>query len=417
MNKSVHIIQAPPVWLKVPPLSLAFLKTYLESKKINAKVINLNQNVFTALGLPAKKWLTLNQSWEENLFTIVKKHSPLLLKKTYQEIKKSHFIGFTLFKRNLNFSLSLAEEIKKIYPEKQIIFGGPETLFLDRKNRLSPSCYWVIGEGEIPLEKIINGNRKKIYRFCQVKKLDTLPFLNFDFCKIRFPGQALPIFSSRGCKFRCCFCTESRLYSNFRNHSPQYIADQIFHLRNKYKITNFIFSDSFLNYSQTWLEEFCNLAIQNKLNIKWEAQFRVNKLPLGLARLIKKSGCYNLFIGLESGSDKVLEAMQKKFTTSQAFAFFKTLNQANIHFEVSLILGYPGETEKDFQKTINFILKNKRIIPKLAQVNPFIDYFGNFKKKGLADRQKKERVEKFLKIIKNERIPYTKSFVNNLIHQ
>ena len=142
---------------------------------------------------------------------------------------------------------------------------------------------------------------------------------------------------------------------------------------------------------------------------------RIEKgFPLDLAKLIKKSGCYNLFIGLESGSDKTLRMMNKGFTPPSAAGFFKILTTAGLHFEISLILGYPGEGKKEFEETLNFIVKNKRIIPKIAQVNPFIDYLGNFYGKTLPKQEIKEKLQLFLRTLEGEKIRYTKSFINNL---
>lgn len=418
MKETVHIIQAPPLWLKTPPLSLAFLKSYLQSKKINTKLINLNQTIFKALSPDPKKWLTLDRMWEKNLFPLIKNNYPYLIEEVCKAVKESTYVGFTLFERNLNFSMSLAEEIKSSYPDKKIVFGGPQTLFLDKTNKLNKRDYWVIGEGEIPLEKIIkNSPDKKIYRFRQIKNLDSLPFFDCDF--LAEPGfwRQIPLFASRGCRYRCSFCTESLLYKGFRAHSPRYITDQIRYLCNKYKNNSFIFSDSYFNHNHKWLENFCKLILKNKLNIKWEAQFRVDKnLPLSLAKLIKKSGCYNLFIGLESGSNKILKLMNKKFTREDATSFFKTLKQAGLHFEASLIFGYPNETRKDFKETLHFIKKNKNIIPKIAQANPFVDYLSCFKGIKNSSENKKEKIDEFLQFIQSEKIPYTKHFINNLTY-
>ncbi len=417
MNKTVHLIQAPPTWIKTPSLSLAFLRAYLKKEKINLKTIDLNQLTFKTLTPDPKKWLSLDKTWENNLFAIVEKKYPFLLENIYKKVEASNFIGFTLFKRNLNFSFSLAENIKKIYPKKQIIFGGPHTLFLAKTQKTNQSDYWVIGEGEIPLTEIVKGGNKKKYYFSQVKDLDSLPFYDFTWLEKPNSLSCLPLFSSRGCQFHCNFCTECLLYKNFRFHSPKYLIDLISYLKAKHKINHFVFCDSFLNYSHNWLKTFSSLIIKKQINIKWEAQFRIDKnLDLALAKLLKKSGCYNLFVGLESGSSKILKLMNKQFAIQDALSFFKILNQARLHFEVSLILGYPGETKKNFAETVNFIQKNKKIIPKIAQINTFVDYLGSFKQRLISHKEKQERLDSLVKTIKNEKIPYTKSFIQNLIY-
>jgi len=136
--------------------------------------------------------------------------------------------------------------------------------------------------------------------------------------------------------------------------------------------------------------------------------------PLSLAELLKKSGCFNLFVGLESASDKVLSAMNKGFTKEDACLFFEILKKAGLQYEISIIAGYPKEEENDFKETIDFITKNKTVIPKIAQVNPYIDYFSY---PYTPSAQATERVKRLISLLRKEGIPYTKSFINNLIYK
>jgi len=417
MNELIYLIQTPPFWLKTPPLSLFYLKAYLQKKGIKTKIIDLNMGIFKMLGAPLGKWLTLNADLENNLFTFIETEYPLFLENVYKNIKSAPFIGFSLTKRNTPFTFKLAEKIKNRFPAKKIIFGGPNTLFLENVKKLDPQDCWVIGEGEIPLYEIIKNDKIRIARFQEIEDLDTLPLYDFSPLDIHHYSNTLPLFSSRGCPFSCRFCTERKLTSTYRQHSPEYMVEQIRYLQKKYRVNSFVFCDSLINYRKNWLEDFCRLLINNDLKINWEAQARITKnFSLTTAKLLKKSGCYNLFIGLESGSDIILKAMNKGFTTAIAQDFFRILSKSGIHFEISLILGYPGENEKEFLQTVNFILKNKKNIPKIAQVNPFIDYSNLDLNENYASATINNKVEKILNIFKRENIKYTKSFINNLMY-
>ncbi|MEM7816427.1 MAG: radical SAM protein [Candidatus Aenigmatarchaeota archaeon] len=419
MNKTVYIINCPPSWIKTPPLSLVYLKNYLKNKGVNIKIIDLNILFFKLFNYNKIEWLKLNKNFEQNLFNLVEEKYPFIFENLYKRIEKIEFIGFSLFKRNFSFSLNLANRVKEKFPEKNIIFGGPEILFLKLENKINclQKYLWVLGEGEIPLFKIIN-EKPDNYEFEEIENLDSLPFFDFEDLNLKLYSQSLPIISSRGCPYQCNFCSERKLYKKFRYHSPEYVVEQIKYLKNKYLLNNFIFCDSLINFKINWLEQLCKLLIKNKLNIKWEAQMRIEKeLPLELAKLIKKSGCYNLFVGLESASNRVLKMMNKGFDTDIALNFFKILKKAKLQFEISLIFGYPFEEEKDFNETLNFIIKNKKLIPKIAQANPFIDYLKNFKNENSFTTKGKERVGFFLKVLQRENIRYTKSFINNLIYE
>lgn len=417
MKKLVYIIHCPPSWVKTAPLALIFLKNYLGKRGISAKLIDLNIILYKILNPAPGQWLNLNKDFEENIFFIIEKKFPDILTNFYKQIKDTPFVAFSILKRNAPFAFKLAEKIKNIYPDKKIIFGGPQTLFLDRQNNLNPDYFWVIGEGEIPLYSIIKNPSQQIYRFQEIKNLDSLPFPDFTPFNPNYYSGVIPIFSSRGCAYSCRFCSEKFLYKKIRQHSPEYMAEQIIQLITKYKTNHFVFCDSMINHNNKWLKKFCCLLIKKKLPIKWSAQIRIKKcFPLELAKLLKQSGCYNAFVGLESASDKILNLMNKGFTSDDALNFFKTLTAAGLHFEISLISGYPGEEEKEFTETLNFIIKNKNYIPKIAQINPFVDYLGDFKNTAFPCEKARPRIEKVLTILEQEKIRYTKSFINNLIY-
>ncbi|MFA5007863.1 MAG: radical SAM protein [Candidatus Omnitrophota bacterium] len=415
MEKSIYIFQCPPSWLKTAPLSLVYLENYLKSKGITVKVRDLNAELFGKLKFSAKEWLTLDDNFEKNLFGQVERLS--FLDAFFDEIKDYKYIGFSILKRNSNFSFRLAQRISEKFSSKKIIFGGPHTLFLNWRGKLDNKSYWVIGEGEKPALNVLTGSDSKIQLFNELGDIDELPFLDFDCLEMRNYSSAIPLLSSRGCKFACNFCSENKLYKKFRQHSPSYVSDLIKYLIEKYKANTFVFCDSLINYSNKWLEEFCLTLIKNNLNIKWEAQMRIDdNFNASLGALMKKSGCYNLFVGLESASLATLKNMNKGFTPEIALGFFKKLSQAGLQFEVSLIFGYPNETEADFRQTLGFIVRNKKIIPKIAQANPFVDYIGDFPGKTFPSEEAGERIKLFLQTIETEKIKYTKSFINNLIY-
>ena len=106
--------------------------------------------------------------------------------------------------------------------------------------------------------------------------------------------------------------------------------------------------------------------------------------------------------------------MDKGFSSAEALKFFNTLNKAGLHFEISLIFGYPRESEEDFRENIQFIVRNKKVITKIAQVNPFVDYLGTFSDRDFPTEEAKARIKRFIKVLKDNKIRYTKSFINNL---
>jgi radical SAM superfamily enzyme YgiQ (UPF0313 family) len=176
-----------------------------------------------------------------------------------------------------------------------------------------------------------------------------------------------------------------------------------------------------LNADLKKFENLCDSVITNFGSINWEAQIAVRKdMDEALFEKIKKSGCYNLFIGLESGSDNTLKKMNKGFTGNDAVEFFKKLNNAGLFFGISLIVGYPGETEKNFKASLDFIIQNKDLIPKIEQINPFTYYDGT-DTDGSKDYKLNpgsiKKMELFIKEIKKHNFKYTNAFLGNLIEK
>jgi len=137
-----------------------------------------------------------------------------------------------------------------------------------------------------------------------------------------------------------------------------------------------------------------------------------------LVSKMKRAGCFNLFIGLESASAAVLKRMNKGFTLTEARSFFQLLSAEGLHFEISLITNYPGETENEFQETLQFIRDNKSSIPKIAQVNPWVPYVGTTaaQRTHMVDfAQGIRKLERMRAFFEHENIPYTKSYIGNLL--
>ena len=137
----------------------------------------------------------------------------------------------------------------------------------------------------------------------------------------------------------------------------------------------------------------------------------------GLLELMKKTGCINLFIGLESGSEYILKQMNKNFNILGAERFFKKLKKNSLNFEISLITNYPMESRKNFTETKQFLLKNKKLINKIAQINPYIYYPGMKTDitKGYNFLKCIQKVDQLVKILDRENIKYTNAYINNLI--
>lgn len=430
----------PPFWPKMPPLGIGYLQAFLTNNSVKCSILDLNNIFYNLASSELKKsWLvSCNRFLEENIFSLTQKNHPEEFKSLVDRMLEYEIIGFSCFKSNIHSTLKLARLLKSRNKTIRIIFGGPEmtkTYFKTSgkftKDILGLADFIVAGEGEKGLLNYIASDQlryppqadsaaeKNLSLFSELDDLNALSFpvyKNLDLDS--YPRKnSIPILFSRGCVRKCKFCSEALLYKKFRVRPVKNLIEEIMYHKSKNKTEYFVFHDSLINGNLKKLEELCDKIIEKFGSIKWEAQIAIrNDMSDRLFKKIKKSGCYNLFTGLESGCDKTLKNMNKGFTAKDAAGFFKKLNDAGLFFGISVIVGYPGETESDFKESLDFIISNKSIIPKIEQVNPFTYYNGTGADKN-PDKDSLKRLNVFIKAIKSHGFKHTNAFLGNLIEK
>ncbi|MBF0493521.1 MAG: B12-binding domain-containing radical SAM protein [Candidatus Omnitrophica bacterium] len=429
--KKVAVVLLPLFWPGLPPLGLACIKGYLGRNDIACDTLDFNNYFFNLADDELKKeWRkSCNALLEENIVSIIDERfggfSHVLDKLAAYDV-----VGFSCFKSNINTVRHAASLLKKLKNDIRIILGGPEIARLYFKHGeeffsgLKSFCdLVVVGEGEEPFLKFIrcgyNGG-ERVEKFIEIQDERSLPFPDYsDFDFDLYPKKsAVSLMFSRGCVRKCGFCSETLLYNKYRVYTADNMLDQIASYRQR-GINRFIFHDSMINGSLAVFEELLEGMIYRFGTVNWEAQIAVRAdMREKIFESIKKSGCYHLFVGLESGSEKTLKTMRKGFTSDEALAFFKKLKKYDISFGVSMIVGYPGETEDDFYDSLDFVVRNKEFIPKIEQINPFQHYDGTHVLDGLGcvpENEAARRVDTFIREAREAGIKITNAFVNNLV--
>jgi anaerobic magnesium-protoporphyrin IX monomethyl ester cyclase len=431
-NSRILLTIIPMFWPKYPPLGLGYLQAYLMHRGLEADILDLN-NFFYHLADPQlkKDWLvSANTFLEKKIISLLQEEHADVFESKMSEMLGYDVIGFSCFKSNLENTLAVAGILKSRKPGIKIVLGGPEMMrqhfktsgaFSEEIHRLADHI--VVGEGEESFYRFVTGPpQEKVSLFSQFGDLAKLPhprFKGMDFGLYR--RDAVPVEFSRGCVRRCNFCSERILFKGYRSRSVEGFLDEMDFYRRERGIQYFIFFDSMLNGDIRKMEQLLDGIIARFGSVRWEAQMAVREdMGLDIMEKMKKSGCYNIFIGLESGCDSTLKKMNKGFTTAQASGFIKRLHQAGLNFGVSMMVGYPGETDADFEESLAFILKHRHMIPKIEQVNPFTYYDGTTAEKDGDYRlhpESLERMQRFVKEITENNMRYTKAFIGNLIEK
>lgn len=204
-----------------------------------------------------------------------------------------------------------------------------------------------------------------------IKKLDKLPFparhlfsMNKYIHSRRIHGFELKrtpyatMITSRGCPNRCVFCAIHTIWGRkWRPRDPIKVVDEIEHLVKEYGIKEIHFEDDNISLSKTRMVKICDEIVNRKLHISWATPngISVNTLDSDLIAKMKKSGCYRLFLAIESGNQFVLDHVIKKgLSLEKVKSVRRALRDVDIEVNGCFVIGLPGETEEQIQDTIDF---------------------------------------------------------------
>ncbi len=196
------------------------------------------------------------------------------------------------------------------------------------------------------------------------------------------------IFCSRGCPYRCNYCNTASIWGRkVRYHSVQRIIEEIKKIKREENTRHIQFLDDTFTLNSEWVKELCNLIITENLNITWSCLTRIDRLEESLLRLMKKAGCNGIAMGVESGSQKVLDAVKKDLTLEKIFEGQKIINKVGIPWDAFMMIGMPYETKEDMLATLNMIkkLKCRSIILSVFTPYPGTELYQVTKEMGLLN--------------------------------
>jgi anaerobic magnesium-protoporphyrin IX monomethyl ester cyclase len=199
-----------------------------------------------------------------------------------------------------------------------------------------------------------------------MRDLDHLPLPAWDLVDIehyrriwlKYHGYfSLNIATTRGCPYKCNWCAKPIYGNRYNSRSPEHVVAEIEHLIRNYKPDHFWMCDDIFGLKPGWIEDF-NVEVQRrKLKFRYKIQSRVDLLmEEGTVTALAQSGAETVWVGAESGSQKILDAMDKGTTVKQIYEASDMLRRNNIRVAFFLQLGYLGETREDIESTLKMLL-------------------------------------------------------------
>ena len=174
----------------------------------------------------------------------------------------------------------------------------------------------------------------------------------------------------RGCPYKCAYCETRELWgTTCRAFSPQRVVDEIKHLVENYGSRGIYFVGDNFTINKKRASELCGLIVENKIDIKWTCETRVDLISKELLVDMKSAGCQTIFFGVESGSPLIQQKLNKNIDLQEVERTFELCRQIGIKTATSFMLGIPGETVNDMQATFKFA---KRLKADWCQFNIYI---------------------------------------------
>jgi anaerobic magnesium-protoporphyrin IX monomethyl ester cyclase len=210
--------------------------------------------------------------------------------------------------------------------------------------------------------KTVNTGRREI-----LKDLDSLPLPAWDLVDINSYKNiwlenhgffSINIATTRGCPFKCNWCAKPIYGNRYNTRSPENVVEEITQLIINYSVDHFWVCDDIFGLKPGWVRHFKNLVKEKELKFKYKIQSRVDLLlQEDTINELSESGADTVWVGAESGSQKILDAMDKGTTVQQIHSATKLLKSKGIKTAFFLQFGYPGEQKEDIQKTIDMVLE------------------------------------------------------------
>jgi len=181
---------------------------------------------------------------------------------------------------------------------------------------------------------------------------------------------AATFFTSRGCPWsRCMFCYQRTEYGHkYRRRKPECCVQEIRDLVVNHGYREIMFWDDNFCINEEWINRFCDLLDAEKLGIPWTVEGHIRTIRPAMLERMAKSGCYNIFLGIESGNQKILDMIEKGYTVEQCWEVMKWIKEIGLESRAAFLLGFPTETPEMARETIEFACS---LAPDFANFVPF----------------------------------------------
>ncbi len=327
-------------------------------------------------------------------------------------VKVADILGLVCYTESRFQVFNFARKAKEANPNCKIVIGGPHVYALDRAIlEHYPFIDLIVrGEGEETILEIIEGkpveeilgitwrkNNGEVVRNSDRSLISDIDNLHYDYSlifsqvkeykELGSPYELqklnnLPMLASRGCPFQCSFCAANELWGRmYRGLSPEELVKRLKKLSSDYNIGYFRFYDALFTANDARVLKFCDLLKESNLKIKFRIDIRVGTSREVLKNL-KEAGCDVVGLGIESGSDKILQRINKRITREKIEETIKMCKELGYWVHGFFMVSLPDETLEDFEKTFELFKLFDETNVQFFKIHPNIAFYNELKSKG-----------------------------------
>lgn len=302
---------------------------------------------------------------------------------------KPDYLGCPAYTEEIHDAARIAQSVKNKHPGIFTVIGGPHVTALpvDTLKEFRSFDIGIVGEGELTFLDLIESQKFDningiVYRKKNaiivnppggtIAQLDMLPFPAWDLYELKKYDKKIPLEPLRSCPYSCSFCFKA-LGTEIRYKSPQRIVEEIeYHLR-KHDCVNFRLLAGTFPLNKKHALNVCEEIIRKKLKINWNSSTRTDTLDEELLRMMRRSGCELIHLGIESADPTILKQCNKGTNIETAEYIIKLCKKIGIKTRLNFILGLPFETRDTVRSTQRFALKMRKYVDNVnfAILTPF----------------------------------------------
>lgn len=266
------------------------------------------------------------------------------------------YVGISAMTSQADDALKLGKYIKR-HLNLPLIYGGLHFTIFPEEG-LDIGNIVVKGEGENALLEILNNAiiGKRTYTAQPIMDLDSIPLPKENLIKtLAWNHNSSSLLTSRGCPYNCSFCLDKKYRdTHMRYHSIEYVLDFIELVKRTLCVNDFFILDDIFTIDEKRVIDFCNGILKRNLNIKLGCFSRSGIDNIEMYKIMKKAGFYNIAIGVESGNNDVLKAVNKQQTVEEVRKTIEIIKKSGLDVSATFMVGNITETEKTIKDTINF---------------------------------------------------------------